>query len=463
MIRLLRELIPANVLTLLVTESILIATCFVVAGYAVLEVDPFVYMVYDSGLMRVGLVVLTVVLSLYFHDLYANFRVRSRVHLLQQGCLAIGTAFIVQALLSYGSPGLILPKWIMVWGGVLSLVVVVNWRILYSTFALSALTEARLLFVGANDLVRETMSHYEEHPELGFVVLGCVEDGTVPGPSVPDAKRLGGLSDLRRIVGETRPDRIVVGLQERRERLPVQALLDLRLSGLRIDEAARTHEAAFKRVALRDLRPSQLIFAGELGPAPGLQIIQHVYSMLIALAGTVLLAPVMLLIAVALKLTSKGPVLYRQRRTGYHGAVFTLYKFRSMYADAEAETGAVWATPSDPRVTPLGRWLRMLRLDELPQFFNVLRGEMLIVGPRPERPEFVETLTEHVPYYRQRLCVKPGITGWAQINHKYGDTMEDVIRKLEFDLYYIKNLSPALDAYIIFHTLKTMLLSRGAQ
>jgi lipopolysaccharide/colanic/teichoic acid biosynthesis glycosyltransferase len=134
-----------------------------------------------------------------------------------------------------------------------------------------------------------------------------------------------------------------------------------------------------------------------------------------------------------------------------------------MYQDAEAHTGAVWATKDDPRVTPLGRWLRSLRLDELPQLFNVIRGEMSLVGPRPERPEFVRVLEEKIPYYRQRLSVKPGITGWAQINHKYGDTVEDAITKLEFDLYYIKNLAPSLDAYIVFHTVKTVLLGRGAQ
>ena len=148
---------------------------------------------------------------------------------------------------------------------------------------------------------------------------------------------------------------------------------------------------------------------------------------------------------------------------GKSGVPFVVYKFRSMQVDAEAATGAVWASIDDPRVTGLGKFLRMVRLDELPQLFNVLRGEMSLVGPRPERPEFVKTLSEQIPYYRQRHCVKPGITGWAQINHKYGDSMEDTITKLEYDLYYIKNLSPSLDAYIIFHTLKTIVLSRGAQ
>jgi lipopolysaccharide/colanic/teichoic acid biosynthesis glycosyltransferase len=148
---------------------------------------------------------------------------------------------------------------------------------------------------------------------------------------------------------------------------------------------------------------------------------------------------------------------------GVDDVPFTVMKFRSMRTDAEAKTGAVWATRNDPRVTPLGKWLRKLRLDELPQLFNVLKGDMSMVGPRPERPEFTRLLEEKIPFYRQRTCVKPGLTGWAQINHKYGDTIEDTIAKLEYDLYYIKNLSFALDMYIIFSTVKIVVLGRGAQ
>ncbi len=171
----------------------------------------------------------------------------------------------------------------------------------------------------------------------------------------------------------------------------------------------------------------------------------------------------MLVVAIAVKLGSKGPILYRQRRVGMNGRVFTLYKFRSMYTDAESRTGAVWATKDDPRITPVGRFIRKVRLDELPQFWNVVKGDMAIVGPRPERPEFVELLSQQIPYYRQRHAVKPGITGWAQISHKYGDTELDAMVKLEYDLYYIKHIAPALDFYIIFHTIKVMLLQRGAQ
>jgi lipopolysaccharide/colanic/teichoic acid biosynthesis glycosyltransferase len=171
----------------------------------------------------------------------------------------------------------------------------------------------------------------------------------------------------------------------------------------------------------------------------------------------------MALTALAVKFSSPGPVLYRQVRVGLDDVPFTVYKFRSMRVDAEAGTGAVWASKDDPRVTRVGRIIRKLRFDELPQLFNTLKGDMSIVGPRPERPEFVQELTKKIPYYRQRHCVRPGITGWAQINFKYGDTLEDTMTKLEYDLYYIKNMSLSLDTYIIFHTVKAMLLSRGSQ
>jgi exopolysaccharide biosynthesis polyprenyl glycosylphosphotransferase len=255
-----------------------------------------------------------------------------------------------------------------------------------------------------------------------------------------------------------------VGLRERRSHLPVIQLLELRLSGIRIEDVMATYEMAFERISTQELRPSQLVFsAGGLGPNRTGVRLQGAYSLVIAAIAVLAAAPVMLLVASLVKLTSSGPALFRQQRVGKNNRVFTLYKFRSMVRNAEASSGAVWAAPHDPRVTPLGRWLRRLRLDELPQLFNVLKGDMSIVGPRPERPEFVAELEKRIPYYRQRHCIKPGITGWAQIKHKYGDTIEDTIVKLEYDLYYIKNLAPALDAVIMFHTAKVMLLSRGAQ
>jgi exopolysaccharide biosynthesis polyprenyl glycosylphosphotransferase len=314
--------------------------------------------------------------------------------------------------------------------------------------------------MGNSSILGEVITVLLGRPEFGYKLVGYLcEDHPCDFP-IPC---LGTVADVRAVCEQHRPMRIVVGMAERRNRLPVQDLLEIRFGGVFVEDAADTYEMALHRVCSSKIQPSQLIFSSMLGPRRNAITLQVFYSLVISLVGLIVGAPFMLLTALAVKLTSKGPMLYRQRRVGLNGRIFTVYKFRSMYVDAEAHTGAVWASKDDPRITPLGKWLRKLRLDELPQLWNVLKGDMAIVGPRPERPEFVDMLAQQIPYYRQRLAVKPGITGWAQINHKYGDTLVDSMIKLEFDLYYIKHLAPALDFYIIFHTIKVMLLSKGAQ
>jgi sugar transferase (PEP-CTERM system associated) len=463
MIRLFRVFVPSSVVALLLSEVILIYTCYVVATFIVLYEDPQVFLFDDNGLGRIALVVTCIIVGIYFHDLYEQFRVKSRILLFQQMGVVVGVAFLVQALLGYlRLRDLLLPTWLMIIGSAMVLVLLPVWRIFYSGVVFKATGLERVLFLGTSAVVQEIGRHFAEHPETGFAVIGYV-DNVEGGLEFSGGKTLGPISELRQIVDGEKPDRIVVGMSERRERLPVNQLLDLRLSGIPIEDALTTYEATFGRISTRELRPSQLIFSTELGPNPGRVMLQSLYSMTIALVGAAVTAPVMLLVAALVRLTSPGPALFRQQRVGKNDVVFTLYKFRSMYRDAEASSGAVWAKQDDPRITPAGRWLRRMRLDELPQLFNVLKGDMSIVGPRPERPEFVIELTQRIPYYRQRHCVKPGITGWAQINHKYGDSIEDTITKLEYDLYYIKNLAPALDAFIIFHTAKVMLLSRGAR
>ena len=463
MVRLFRVSVPTGVFVLLVSEALLLACAFILACFLVLEVDPVVFLWYDGGLTRILAAAASVMLALHFLDLYGGRWVPSRTTLVLEVGQAFGFAFLLQALLTYVNREWMLPRWVMITGSGLGMVLLVGWRLFYDAVIGRAVGAQRVLFLGANPVVCEIASYLERHPEVGLVNLGYLDDEQPPGNALNGARFLGPVSALRQVVAETRPDRIVVGLSERRRRLPLQELLDLRFSGIVVEDAAAAYEALRGRISTKDLRPGQLIFSGELGPRPGYVRLQDFYSVLIALAGTLATLPLMLLVALAVKLTSRGPVLYRQTRVGLHGRPFTLYKFRSMYADAEARSGAVWAARDDPRVTPVGRWLRRLRLDELPQFFNVLKGDMSIVGPRPERPEFVKVLSEKIPFYRQRHFVKPGITGWAQVNYKYGETLEDTIVKLEYDLYYIKHLSPALDAYIIFQTFKTMLRLRGAQ
>ncbi|HEX5432304.1 MAG TPA: sugar transferase [Bryobacteraceae bacterium] len=462
MIRLFKISIPSSVIALIVSEVALLLFCYVAAAYWTLDVSAGIFLIDDRGLLRIGLVVAVLILGLYFHDLYEDLRVRSPTLLVQQTSLLLGIAFVLQAVLSYGRSSWLLPKWLMLFGSLLALICIPSWRIFFADVVSKSVGAQRVLFLGSSPAVREIIAKISERPALGLTPLGYL-DQEMPEGEIPSSRRLGNLQDLTSVISAQRPDRIVVGMTERRGQLPVDELLQFRFSGIHIEEAAVAFETIFHRISTRDLRPSQLIFSAELGPRPQSQSLQNLYSWVFGAIGLAIALPFMLIIAVMVRLSSQGPVLFRQTRVGYRGRVFTVFKFRSMYKDAEAQTGAVWAARDDPRITPLGKWLRMLRLDELPQLLNVICGEMSLVGPRPERPEFVKVLQERIPYYAQRHCVRPGITGWAQINHKYGDTLEDSLIKLEFDLYYIKNLSASLDAYIIFHTLKTVLLGRGAQ
>jgi sugar transferase (PEP-CTERM system associated) len=458
--RLFRALIPTTVLGLLVSEMVLLFACYLIATIITLDFDPVVYLVYEGNYWKLLFVVLIIVVVMYFQDLYGDCRVTSNITLIQQVCMAVGGSLLALALLGYLDSDWIMPRGLMVIGSGLAVVLVPLWRIFYARFVVNVLQTDRLLLLGNSSILAESAIHVLRRPELGYTILGylCeVEPVEFPVPC------LGRVSDLRLIEALIKPTRIVVGMQERRGRMPVQDLLEIRFSGTMIEDAADMYEAATRRVCTGKIQPSQLIFTSELGPRRSALAFHDFYSFALGLIGLAATLPLMALVAIAVKLTSPGPVIYKQRRVGLNGRVFNLYKFRSMYADAEARTGAVWAQKDDPRVTPLGKWLRRLRLDELPQFWNVVAGNMAIVGPRPERPEFVETLAAQIPYYRQRQAVKPGITGWAQINHKYGDTELDAMIKLEYDLYYIKHVSLALDVYIIFHTIKVMLLHRGAQ
>ncbi len=351
----------------------------------------------------------------------------------------------------------------MIPGSMIAAAAIFGWRLFFTSFSLRMVGHEHLLLMGASPLLADIATHIDQHPEKGLKVIGCLVDSQEPGTEIAGRKVLGNIGDLRAVVAATNPTRIVVGMSERRGAVPVSELLDLRFSGRIIEEVSTCYERVCGKVSLKELRPSQLIYSGELGPRPQTLRYQSMWNLAAAAVGVVVASPIMLLTALAVKLTSPGPMLYRQVRVGLGGAPFTVYKFRSMRVDAEALTGAVWASKDDPRITRVGKIIRKIRFDELPQLFNVLRGEMTVVGPRPERPEFVKTLSEQIPYYRQRHAVHPGITGWAQINYKYGDTIEDTITKLEYDLYYIKNTSFAMDMYIIFHTVKAMLLTRGAQ
>jgi exopolysaccharide biosynthesis polyprenyl glycosylphosphotransferase len=455
--RLFRVSIPKSILVLIASEFLWMFGTLLLMGQLVMGDEFSLFLWLDDGFYRLLIVVGSTMLVLYFLDLYNTFVYPSKLLLLQTFVIALGGVLIIQSVIGYLFPGWIAPRSILLPGGLLISILFVPWRTAFVRIFMPALGTEAVLFLGANPLAQEIVRSIRERPELAIRPIGFIDDSYPAGEEIAGVKVLGKLSDLVEVVDKTRPNRIVVGMDERRQKLPVEDLLHMRFSGLHIEEAAVTFQAAFGRVPTRGLRHSQLIFSSELGPVPRNLQIQTLYSVLLAAIALVILSPVLLLVALAVRLSSRGPVLFRQTRVGIRGKNFTIYKFRSMVANAESETGAVWATRNDPRITSVGRFLRKTRLDELPQLFNVIRREMSIVGPRPERPEFVGQLSSLISFYAHRHSVKPGITGWAQINYKYGDTIEDAVVKLEYDMYYIKNLSPALDVFIMLHTFKAML------
>jgi len=443
MIRTIRVFVPVGAVALLLSEILLIASSFLIVTLLLLRVDPAVFLLDNDGLLRIGVATASMLFGLYFEDLYSHIYVKSRVLLLQQLCLTAGIALVLQGLLSYVNDNFRLPLWVMIPGSALIIVALFAWRIVYSALVLRMVGAQRILFVGANPLIQAMAGHIDEHPELGMRVLGYVDDGAAPGSPQGSAKVLGPLDSRRDIAAEVLPDRVVVGLAERRQRMPIQDLLQLRFLGLPIEEAAAAYEQLCGRVLLSELHPSQFLLSTAFRPRPDWQVYETLANWFIALILAVLSAPLLLLAAALLKLANGGPVLSRSRCLGLAGRPFTLYRLR---------------LPGDgARSRGVARMVHRWKLDALPELWNILRGEMNFVGPRPDRPEFVHALTELIPFYRQRCYVKPGLTGWAQINLP-PDQPAETLRQLEYDFYYLKNRSRGLDTYIVLHTLKELLI-----
>lgn len=330
-----------------------------------------------------------------------------------------------------------------------------GWRHVYKWLIKQPCFRQRVHVLGSGERAQRLVSSLQSS-DLGIDVVGSTSDDE----SAPTREVLA--SRLVEVTGQ-RIDRVIVALPDRRGALPVQELLQLKLTGVKIEEAATWLEKIHGRIELEHLYPSWLILADGFSFSSALNIFRRVLSVLASAVLLVVVLPLLPFVVLAIKLDSAGPVLYKQARVGRRGASFFCYKFRTMRRDAEADTGPTWARDDDPRITRVGRFLRLSRLDEIPQLWNVLDGDMSFVGPRPERPEFVNELSKQIPYYSARHAVRPGITGWAQIRYKYGNTVDDAREKLQYDLYYIKNASVALDLLIMFRTIKIVLLGRGAK
>jgi sugar transferase (PEP-CTERM system associated) len=340
---------------------------------------------------------------------------------------------------------------------------VLAWRVVLRWILRSEGFAERVLVVGADkkaiDIARETLAR----KHLGYRVVGFLDDDpALQGVSILNPRVIGTTAQACELALQHGVTRVVVAAIDYRGRLSMDALLSCKTHGIRVQEGSSYYEQLTGKIMIEGLRKSWLIFSDGFVVSRGTLFAKRLLDVLVAAAGLIVALPLMLLVALAVRLDSPGPVFFRQERVGRGGRQFTVWKFRSMRIDAEAG-GARWAVEGDPRITRVGRFIRKTRLDELPQLWNVLVGDMSLVGPRPERQMFVDQLKEQCPWYEQRLVVRPGLTGWAQVKAPYASTFEESIEKLKFDLYYIKNLSLFLDISILLSTARIVLLGRGAR
>ena len=457
--------VNGRTLLLIFAEAALVYGSIIGAVYLRVGVSDASYELLDRhGLWKALLATCLCLAGFYLFDLYDFVVMHDRRELLLRLFQALGLAWIALALCFYFYPGLMLGRGVSLIALPLALALMVGWRISIHWFLGHPDFGERILIVGSGDSAVEIAREVLNRPDAGYRIVGFVgNDSGQLGKSLINPRVIGLTEHLNDVVKSANVDRIVVAMGERRGQFPTDKLLQLSLAGhVSIEEGAAFYERITGRVSLGMIRPSWLIFTGPGRKARFSSLSRTVVHRLAALIGVLLSLPIVLVTAILIKLESRGPIFYKQDRVGKNGKPFTLIKFRSMRVDAEAD-GPVWASKGDDRTTRIGRIIRKVRIDEIPQFWNILRGEMSFVGPRPERPHFVAQLAQEIPYYEQRHLIAPGLTGWAQIKYPYGASIEDAREKLQYDLFYIKNHTLVFDAIILFETIKIILFGRGAQ
>lgn len=446
-------------------ESILIFFSVVLATYIRYKIHSFWLLPYYVIGLKIALITAVCQLSLYYNDMYNTRIIRTKQETIIRSLQALGVAAIVLSITYYAVPDLIIGRSIFLISILFLAVITILWRLFYSwTISINAFDE-NILIIGTGDTARDIAKRVLNKEKVGYKIAGFIsdDDSLKVGTSIINPKILGTFDQICEIVEREEIGRIILAISERRGRLPLGTLLRCKLKGVKIEEEVTFYEGINGKIRLESLKPSYLIFSDGFKKSWISVAIKRLSDIFTAGLGLIIMSPIMLLTAILVKLDSNGPVFFKQERIGMEGDGFALLKFRSMREDAELKSGSVWAKKDDDRITRIGWIIRKTRLDELPQLINVLKGDMSFVGPRPERPFFVAQLKEKIPFYSLRESVRPGVTGWAQICYPYGASVEDAYEKLQYDLYYIKNMSFLLDLTIIFETLRVVLLSKGSR
>jgi sugar transferase (PEP-CTERM system associated) len=460
MIRFFNVYYPTRTVILVLGEAILVTACFLLATFLALPTDDaFIVLNYEFGALKIlGVTVLTLVLSYYF-DLYEPQIVSARKEIYFRILLVLGSdCFILSALL-YFFPEMDLWRGrTFVVGLVLLIPALLIWRRLFEWICKGETFRERVYVLGAGDFAHSIVDAIRSRSDIGMEVVEWKEI-----TAEHSERKAIWIETLARLAALKKPiHRVIIAMENQRGELPVHELLALRFQGIAVEEVGTLRERLSGKIQLDGLRPSTFLYSEGFRIRASQQFTRRVVSMVAAAVGLIICLPFIPIIMLVVRLSSKGPIFFRQTRTGVGGRPFDVIKFRTMFIDAEAG-GAKWATKDDPRVTRSGMFMRKTRLDEIPQLWNILRGDMDFVGPRPERPEFIPMLSEAMPFYYLRHLIRPGLTGWSQIRYGYGATMAEAREKLEYDLYYLKHMSLGLDLFIMFETIKTIIRRRGAQ
>ena len=457
MIRLFNVYYPIRTLVLLIGEALIIWTSFLLGAVFEFRQDSYLVLNFEGGYYKIFAVTALVLLCSHWLDLYDTARLNTKGELYFRLLMVPGVLAFLLAGIAYVRPEYLLGRNSATIGLLILTVALIGWRLGFTWLVQLPILVERVYVLGTGERAQRLVQGLRQNPEAGVEIANWT--GKMEGAVTRESMA----AHLMEAVQRQKVHRVIVATPDRRGTIPMPELLQLRMQGVKIEDATTYLEKMSGKIEVENLYPSWLVFGEGFRLGSTFLLTRRILSVIISLLGLIFALPLFPLIALAIRLDSKGPVFYTQARVGKAGRVFKVVKFRTMRQDAEAANGPQWADDNDPRITRIGRFLRSSRLDEIPQLWCVLKGEMAFVGPRPERPEFVEWLSKEIPFYGVRYMVRPGLTGWAQVKYKYGSTVKDAREKLQYDLFYIKNASIGLDLLIVFQTVKTVLLRRGAQ
>ncbi len=464
MLRLLKQYFPIRNIVFFIFEGIIIFSSVLVATVVLTFSDSYVFDIFL--VLRICLFTFICQVCLYYNDLY-DFDVSSTlaettIRLLQ----ALGITSIFLAFIYFVFPLAIIDQKIYILSILLLFVFIVGWRLLYIEILNRGIFNETIIILGSSSLAVDIYKEITNTIDCGYTVAVMIpdnEDEEYPVELSDSVMVMKDKKNLCQVASEIGINKVVVALKERRGAFPTDELIRCRTAGIEVIEGSSFYEMLTGKVLVRKINPSWLIFSDGFRKSRLKTFFKRLEDIVLSLVMLILLSPLFLVVAILIKLDSKGPVFFAQDRVGLNKKEYMMHKFRSMVDDAEKLTGPVWARENDSRITRVGKVIRKCRIDELPQLWEVLTGKMSLVGPRPERRHFTDELEKKIPFYAQRFNVKPGLTGWAQVCYDYGATIEDAVEKLNYDLFYIKNMSLAMDMIIILRTVKTVLFGRGAR